>query len=327
MIAFIEQLIQQDGELFSRFLVLFSAIVLSRAAPLPKHIQPMFWLSRLAKEFARKANHPHRASSQQVTAGFLASTMLIVPFWVICAFLLELAAFPWFFEFIILYLCLSDACFRQFANEIHGAIKRKDKVEARNLLGHWVAQDTQTLSEIGLAKTTIEKLAAAPVYGLVSTIFYYTIAGAPLVLAARMIKQLELSWPVVNPRYQYFGRSIYLFNTGLQLIPNFLWGLTLASLSGPEGFKAFFRFKHANASIALDQQINAITASSLKIELGGPRMYAGKKAAVPKLIYGPKPGLADIKRATTLTSIGFVIWFAAVAIIPTIWAILRYIKV
>ncbi len=324
--AFIEQLIAQDGALFGRFLTLFFAIVLSRAAPLPKHIQPLFWLSQLAKELARKVNHPHRARSQQITAGILASVLLIVPFWAICAFLLELAAFPWFFEFIILYLCLSDACFRQFANEIHGVLKLDNKAEARELLGHWVAQDTQSLSEIGLAKTTIEKLSAAPVYGLISTIFYYTIAGAPLVLAVRMIKQLELSWPIVNPRYRYFALCIYLFNTILQLIPNLLWGLTLAIISGPAGFKALFKFKNDNASMAFDQQINAVTASALKIELGGPRMFAGKKVALPRLKYGPKPGLEDIKRGINLTSFGFIIWFAFVALIPIIWAILRYMQ-
>ena len=146
--SFYQQLVEIDGALFEGFLVLFFALLLARLAPLPREMQPLIWFSHLAKQLAAKVNRPERAPSQQATAGFLAMLLLVFPFWAIITFLLELAAFPWFFEFLVLYLCISDACFSQVADEIAKALKREDNASAKKLLQSWVVRDTDILSEI-----------------------------------------------------------------------------------------------------------------------------------------------------------------------------------
>ena len=98
--SFYQQLVEIDGALFEGFLVLFFALLLARLAPLPREMQPLIWFSHLAKQLAAKVNRSERSPSQQATAGFLAMLLLVFPFWAIITFLLELAAFPWFFEFL-----------------------------------------------------------------------------------------------------------------------------------------------------------------------------------------------------------------------------------
>ncbi|MGL5360915.1 MAG: cobalamin biosynthesis protein CobD/CbiB, partial [Shewanella sp.] len=206
--SFCQQLIETDGALLEGFLVLFLALLLARLAPLPREIHPLMGFSYLAKQLAAKVNRPERSARQQSIAGFLAMLLLAFPFWAIITFLLELAAFPWFFEFLVLYLCLSDASFSHIADEIANALHRQDNASAKALLQPWVNRDTQALSEMGIAKTTIENLATAPIYGSAATIFFFAIAGAPMVLAVRMLKQLELSWPPIQPQYQHFCKVV-----------------------------------------------------------------------------------------------------------------------
>lgn len=324
--SFYQQLVEIDGALFEGFLVLFFALLLARLAPLPREMQPLIWFGHLAKQFATKVNHPHRAIGQQITAGLLAMLLLVFPFWAIITFLLELAAFPWFFEFLVLYLCLSDAGFSQVADEIAKALKRQDNASAKQLLQPWVIRDTQTLSEIGLVKTTIEKLTIAPIYGTAATIFFFALAGAPMVLAVRMLKQLEFSWPPMQPQYRYFCRSVYISTTALLAIPAWLWCLSLAIQGGPSALRALFNPPQSQHDVKGYLLSVHLVASILKIELGGPLKLAGVRVDIEKLRYGPQPKSDAIAGAIRLTSRACAIWFSFIIILPLMWAGLRWLQ-
>ncbi len=324
--SFYQQLVEIDGALFEGFLVLFFALVLARLAPLPREMQPLIWFSRLAKQFALKVNRPHRAQRQQATAGFLAMLMLVFPFWAITTFLLELAAFPWFFEFIILYLCLTDISFSQVADEIAKALKRQDNASAKDLLQPWVVRDTESLSEVGLAKATIEKLSTEPIYGTAATIFFFAIAGAPLVLAVRMIKQLELSWPPISPQYRHFCRSVHILSTALLAIPAWLWSLSLAIQGGPKALALMLRPPKNHPAIQGYVLSVSLVAGILGIELGGPQKFSGERIEIGKIIYGPQPHFDDIAPAVKLTSRAAAIWFGFITLLPILWATLRWLQ-
>ncbi|MCG9962724.1 cobalamin biosynthesis protein CobD/CbiB [Shewanella cutis] len=324
--SFYQQLVEIDGALFEGFLVLFFALLLARLAPLPREMQPLMWFSHLAKQLAAKVNRPERAPSQQATAGFLAMLLLVFPFWAIIAFLLELAAFPWFFEFLVLYLCISDAGFSQVADEIAKALKREDNASAKKLLQSWVVRDTDNLSEVGLTKATIEKLATAPIYGTASTIFFFAIAGAPMVLAVRMIKQLELSWPPIQPKYQYFCRTVHTLSTALLAIPAWLWSLSIAIQGGPKALALLFRTSKNHPALRGYVMSVSLVANILRIELGGPQKFSGQRIDVAKVVYGPQPHHEMIAPAIKLTSRACAIWFSFITLLPFIWAGLRWLQ-
>ncbi|MGS0730394.1 cobalamin biosynthesis protein CbiB, partial [Shewanella sp. 0m-11] len=128
MVPEFTKIFSQDSQLYTGALVLLVSILLARIAPLPRNLQPLEWLSQVAKNLSTKVNHVDRAPSQQLIAGSLAMLLLIVPFWAVISFLIELAEFPWFFEAVVIYLCLQDDHFRYIANEVMISIKGDNKV-------------------------------------------------------------------------------------------------------------------------------------------------------------------------------------------------------
>lgn len=320
------QLLVNESPLYQGALTLLVAIILAKLAPLPREAQAFYWFSLLARNLAAKVNRRHRTASQQVTAGIMATILLVLPFWLIATFLVELAAFPWFFEFIILYLCLCDEQFHKVAEEVAQALKRDDKVRARQLLTPWLYRNTQELSEIGLTKATIEKLVTSPVYGTVATILFFILGGIPLVLGARMIKQLEYCWPSLNPRFSNFGRPVYYLSYGLYYIPTLCWNFSLAIQAGPKGLLLLLRPAKSRYRVNNHLSSCEIAAHALNIELGGPIKMNGTKIRVETIGDGPKPNANNLKPALNLVRTGNSIWVLAVIIFPAIWAALRYLQ-
>ncbi|GIU21671.1 cobalamin biosynthesis protein CbiB [Shewanella colwelliana] len=320
------QLLANESPLYQGALTLLVAIVLAKLAPLPREAQAFYWFSLLAKSLAAKVNRRHRTASQQVTAGIMATILLVLPFWLIATFLVELAAFPWFFEFIILYLCLCDEQFHKVAEEVAQALKRDDKTSARRLLTPWMYRDTQELSEIGLVKATIERLVTSPVYGSVATILFFTLGGIPLVLGARMIKQLEYCWPSLNPRFSNFGRPVYYLSYGLYYLPTLCWNFSLAIQAGPKALLMLLRPKKSLYRVNNHLPSCEIAAHALNIELGGPIKMNGTKIRVETIGDGPKPNADNLKPALTLVSTAINIWVLSVIVIPAMWATLRYLQ-
>ncbi|WP_432653792.1 cobalamin biosynthesis protein CobD/CbiB [Shewanella jiangmenensis] len=322
---FVGKLVALDGALFEGFLILLCALPLARLAPLPRDMQPMVWFGVLARELGRKVNHPERGRRQQMTAGLLSALLLILPFWLIVVFLLQLAAFPWFFEFIILYLCLSDASFAQVADEVHRFASHGNKEQAKKLLGQYVSRDTTELSEVGIAKATIEKLVTSPIYGTASTVFFFAIAGAPLVLLVRMLKQLELVWPPILPRYQAFCAPINRLVSLLQYLPAWLWSLSLAIQGGPAGFKALISHRRWHP-LGNAMRAASVTAAILHIELGGAQKFQGERVVIDKVGTGPLPDARHIPLAIKLANRACFTWFAFLVFMPIAWTVLRYLQ-
>ncbi|BAJ00882.1 CobD-related protein [Shewanella violacea DSS12] len=306
--------------------MLLVSLLLARLASPPREFQPIVWFGLLAKELAKKVVHSNRSPSQQIIAGAMAAILLILPFWAIIYFLLQLAAFPWFFEFVILYICLHDDNFKLVAGEVKQALNREDKTCARHLLSLWLYRDTKQLSSVGICKATIEKLVTTPVYGTVSTILFFSIGGAPLVLAARMIKTLELCWPAINPKFKHFGQPINLLSAALFFIPSWLWNFTLAIQGGPKSILLLFKPLSNDGPLYNCIKTCATTASVLKVELGGPMKFNNQRVEVTKLIYGPKPDSRAITAAIKLASTASTIWLSFLVLIPLIWAALRYLQ-
>jgi len=325
------QLLSQDGGLLQRCCILFCALILARFLPLPREWQPLLWFNQLATLLAAKVNHPDRAVSQQLTAGILATLILIVPSGIIVSFLLSFAAYPWFFELIILYFCLCDSAFKPVAEKVVAAIKTGDKQDAKQRLTPWVSQNTQVLSEVGLSKATIEKLFTSPIYGTLGTIFFFSIGGATMALVVRMLRQLEHCWPPYHPHFHLFSSFVGQFNRVIFIIPTLLWHCSLAIQFGQLGIRSIFS-QPISAQANKDRLNNhyssyALAAKLLKIELGGPQQFIhnGKTLRVdlPKVKAGPLPGHQHISQAILVTQNANLFWISLTLLLPLLWTGLR----
>ncbi|GIU41907.1 cobalamin biosynthesis protein CbiB [Shewanella sairae] len=325
MVPEFTKIFSQDSQLYVGALVLLVSILLARIAPLPRNLQPLEWLSQVAKNLSLKVNHTRRDRSQQLIAGTLAMLLLIIPFWAVISFLVELAEFPWFFEAIIIYLCLQDDHFRHIANEVVIAVKRDNKTRARNLLMPWLNRSTCSLSSVGLYKATIERLTTTSIYGTVSAILFYAIGGIPLLIIARMLKQLEFCWPIYNPEYRYFGIPVYALSTVMHFIPAKLWALSIAIQGGPKSLAALFNPK-VNAVPMNEYQANEVMACALTVELGGPVKFNDTRIEMSKINYGRHPTAEDVLMAIKINSIAFALWVSAIVILPGLWGALRLLQ-
>ncbi|GGP40831.1 cobalamin biosynthesis protein CobD/CbiB [Shewanella saliphila] len=325
------QLLSQDSGLLQSCCILFCALILARFVPIPRDLQPLLWFNRIAVLLATKVNHPERAVSQQLTAGILATLILVVPCGIIVSFLLSLAAYPWFFELIILYFCLCDSAFKPVAENIVDAIKTNNKQDAKQLLAPWTSQNTNVLSEVGLSKATIEKLFTTPIYGTLATILFFALGGAVMTLVVRMLRQLEHSWPPYHPHFHVFASFIGQFNRVIFFIPTLLWHCSLAIQFGQLGLKSIW------SSIAPPacQQLNnhygsyALAANLLKIELGGPQQFIengiSTRVDLAKVKAGPLPDHRHISQAITITQTANLFWISLTLLLPLIWAGLRFL--
>lgn len=321
--SFVDKLVSQDGQLLQYFATVLLPLVAVKYLPLPAPLQPLRWLGELAKSLAAKVLHTERASSQQALAGVLSLLLLVLPFWVISSLLLYLAEYPWFFEMLLLYLCLQDLHILRAAGDITTALQNGDKSSARSLLSDWVARDTAELSETGIAKATIEALVTVPGYRLLASLTTYLLFGAPVTLLFAMLWQLQQIWWPQNPRYHYFSRALSWSNQLLFWVPLLLWRFSLSLSGGINWLFTTHKISH-HQDLRSYQQLCAMVAAMLHIELGGPQKYNGVKVSSSKLSYGNLPTVTDIHRATVLVKAAIAFWIILLTAIPVIWIGLRW---
>ncbi|WP_144210218.1 cobalamin biosynthesis protein CobD/CbiB [Shewanella donghaensis] len=305
------------------------ALLISRVAPIPRQMQPIVFFHLLAKQLSAKVNHPQRSHKQQFIAGLLASILLIFPLWFVVYFILSLAAYPWFFDFVLLYFCISDAGFKPVASDVINALEDKDKPQARKLLTPWLAQQTNQLSDIGICKATIERLLISPSYGTVATILFFAIGGAPLVLFLHLLKQLEHCWPNYAPQYRYFSAAIYALNRMIFALPCALWNITLVLQGGVKNLSTLFKQpKHSLGVYGYSSLF--IGSKILEVELGGPQKmnFSGteQRIDINKINQSRMPVIKDIENAISLTSWAVTFWISFTIAIPIIWTTLRWFQ-
>jgi adenosylcobinamide-phosphate synthase len=332
-----------QNELIQGCLVLIAAIAAAQLAPLPKHWQPLLWFRLLAAQLAAKVNHLNRSISQQMTAGILATLLLVIPITTIAAFFLELAAYGWFFDFLILYVCISDYQFTHQAKRIQTALEKNNNASAKVILAPWVSQSTQRLSSMGLCKTTIEKTLSAPIYGSIASVIFFALGGSTMVIAAHLLKQLELCWPPYQPKFINFSSFVGQFNRLLFFIPRLLWQFSLAIQFGQLGAKSIAITDKVTQGLNNDFSVIHLGANLLKVELGGPQQFiiqpsasktlsytkgvavenAFEKVNLTKILAGPLPQYQHIHIAIKAAQNGKFFFLALAILLPLLWALLQ----
>lgn len=143
------------------------------------------------------------------------------------------------------------------------------------------------------------------------------------VLGARMVKQLEYTWPALNPQYREFGRPVYLLSSLLYWLPTQAWNFTLAIQGGPGAVVQLLRPTKSPLPINNHLATCALAAKVLNTELGGPQKFAGQRVDIARIGTGPKPTPHTITAALRLLRLSKGIWVLSVLLIPCLWATLR----
>ncbi|MCF1426807.1 MAG: cobalamin biosynthesis protein [Shewanella sp.] len=307
----------KDAGILELFALMTAALLLSRIRPLPLSYDPFHWLAQLADQLAQKAAHPERSNTQQYTAGTLGALLLVLPFWCIVVFIPLLAAYPWFFELVMLYICFNDNGINRLCNKVADNLERDDKASARALLTDWVPQSVSQLSATGLSKTAIELVLNRPAVNLTGVSLAFFTGGPALAILLRMLTSIAAQWPTQSPT-GCFGRPVNLLSTLLMWLPDTLWALLLALQGGPTTLTTWLKPRSAFLSRSL-----TTGSQALAIELGGPQMFGNIKVSRAKTASTSLPDSQDIRRAILLSRTAAGYYSVLLICLPLLWILIR----
>jgi adenosylcobinamide-phosphate synthase len=196
------------------------------------------------------------------------------------------------------------------------ALERGDVEAARSRLGHLCARDPATLDADGLARATVESLAENTSDAVVAPLVWAAVAGVPGILGYRAVNTLDAMVGYRSPRYQRFGWSAARLDDVVNLVPARLTGLLTVACAGLVGgsprraWRALRRdgARHPSPNAG---RCEAAAAGALGVRLGGTNVYGGHTEHRPELGDGPRPRVADVRRAVRL---GRAVGWAAAAL-------------
>lgn len=181
---------------------------------------------------------------------------------------------------IIAYFTISVKDLSQHAGAVIKALEKDDLENARNRLSHMVGRDTQILSRAQITGAVIESVAENTADGIVAPLIYLIAGGPILAMIYKTVNTMDSMIGHKNKRYLYFGWFAAKIDDVFNWIPARISGLLIvgaAMLSGKHADSAFRIMRrdgknHPSPNSAISE---AAMAGALKIQLGGPRSYAG----------------------------------------------------
>lgn len=208
-------------------------------------------------------------------------------------------------QILLLFYCFSSASLEKAGMAVLNALHKNDLPQARKKAGIIVGRQTQNLDEKGVTRACIESIAENFVDGFLSPLFFAVIGGVPLALAYKMVNTLDSMVGYKNEKYLYFGRISARMDDAANFIPARISVCIIAAatsilISFEKGKNAL---KTGFSQGRLHQSPNAgfpegAFAGALRIRLGGPVVYDGKRIENPFIGKEFKdPDIGNIKSA------------------------------
>lgn len=192
----------------------------------------------------------------------------------------------------IVYLTSTTIATRELINSskiVIEAVKDKDLESARKNLGMIVGRDTNSLSEKGILRATIETLSENLSDGIIAPLFYLATGGLPLAMTYKAINTLDSMVGYKNKRYKNFGWASARLDDIANYIPARITGVLIVAsvfiltlfkdiryslLVTRCSFKTMLLDgkKHTSPNAGIPE---AAMAGALGIILGGPSTYGG----------------------------------------------------
>ncbi|MFV0277304.1 MAG: adenosylcobinamide-phosphate synthase CbiB [Parahaliea sp.] len=203
-------------------------------------------------------------------------------------------------DVLVLYLCLGRRSLAQHARAVAEPLQSGDLGAARAAVAMLVSRDSADLDEQGVARAAVESVLENGSDAVVAPLFWCVVAGAPAVLAHRLINTLDARWGYRNERYRDFGRAAARADDVANYLPARLCALlyTLAGRTGPA--LDCWRRQAGQAASPNAGPVMTAGAGALLIRLGGPTAYHGQMQQRPAFGCGRAVAAGDIGRAVAL---------------------------
>ena len=287
----------------STFLILIGALILDRLFGDPRRFHPLAGFGRLAAWAESRWHAPSRVR------GALLLAALVLP-WVVLAALGTSLAWGWLLTLAILTLAIGWRSLDEHAEVVAEALDKDDLCGARTGVGMLVSRDTAALDERGVSGATIESVLENGNDALFATIFWFLVAGAPGVVAYRLVNTLDAMWGYRNDRFRSFGWAAARLDDAMNLIPARLTALGYALAGRGRDALQCWREQAAGWKSPNAGPVMAAGAGALGVVLGGAAPYGGQREWRPRLGMGRMPDAAGIRQAVELLDRALAIWMA-----------------
>lgn len=241
----------------------------------PAKFHPLTFFRFIAIRMEKRVNRAEKSSPQQNRiAGSLGLLILILPFAICIQLFLSLVHFRWFFDALVLLLAISfHQDFRQY-KRVRRTVEVEQKHLAKGGLNALVLRSTDTLSPLGCAKAAMESIVLRFYYQVVSTLFWFLIAGPVAALCVRLIYECRQMWNPKLQRTRFFGAPANALFTLLSALPIYIASLIIGLFYRPLSTLPVW-FNQLTQSGR--QRILSLSAKAIEAELGGPVIYENQK--------------------------------------------------
>jgi adenosylcobinamide-phosphate synthase len=186
------------------------------------------------------------------------------------------------------------------------------------LLKPFVNRDIQTLSMLGLGKAGAETLIMCYGRNVVAVLFWYAIGGGIAAFTYRMCVELARAWSPSRQHFSPFGIPAVRVVAVLDFIPLRLFAVMIAV--GQRAQPCFQLIQQQSKSWPLPgpSWLLVTVGAKLELALGGPAIYAGKKAIRSKLGGRIAPAAIHLAQVQKLLAWRMLCWIIIQSLIMAI---------
>lgn len=209
-------------------------------------------------------------------------------------------------ESIFCYQLLATKALKVESMKVYKALKEDGLNEGRTMVARIVGRDTESLSEEGVIKATVETIGENTSDGSIAPMIFMMLGGAAFGFFYKAVNTMDSMVGYKNEKYQYFGRAAAKLDDILNYIPArlsaflMMLGTVFTSYATGNAWKIYKRdrYNHASPNSA---HTEAVMAGALEIQLAGDAYYFGKLYS-KKTIGDPirTVDTEDIKKANKL---------------------------
>lgn len=254
-------------------LMLLLAALASFYFPLPLQYHPSTTLGLLLQLIGNKVANPQNSISQQQLAGVLGLIVVLVPSLALVIALKQVLFFEDAFDFLLLLFLFEWRAYSKIYHQCRQALLVTDKPQARDGLSQIALRDVDSLSLLGLQKAAAECLTLQLTHRWFVVFFWFAVGGIYAALLCRLIQLCSFYWNRKKARYRHFGIAAQQIYQLIAFVPCLLLAATLSCYGNTlYALKNCLRQGASWPALSSGMVLSAL-ASSLKIQLGGPRIY------------------------------------------------------
>jgi adenosylcobinamide-phosphate synthase len=245
--------------------------------------EPLRFFQFYCQKLSDKVNKPQNSSQQQTIAGFIAILVTLLPITIILYLFEAFTEVKFLWQALLLYIAMGSFGLAQTNKVIAQALVAKQNYFAKQTLKPWVLRETDSLSTLGLSKSSIEMQILRTLQQGYSVVIIFLIAGPLAALTYRLLLEMHYCWNTKLVSNQYFGLYSKRLVGLLQWLPVRIFALLILFTSIGKNFVLFFHlskqhFFQLNNNIAL-----LLLSLNLEIKLGGVALYHDKNQGKQKL--------------------------------------------